>query len=93
MKKSLYDLKLRGPLTNFKTRSGSLSGLRLLIYDKNRIEISVDCPFKANFAMQEVHLEPIQQPKQPLPQEDHEEDQTEEGEPGEGRVDHFRAKY
>jgi hypothetical protein len=37
---------LWGILKNFKIRSGSYSGPGLSIYVKNRIKISLDCPFK-----------------------------------------------
>jgi hypothetical protein len=47
VKKIFFDLKSWGPLKNFKIRSGSYTGLALSIYVKNKIKISLDCPFKA----------------------------------------------
>jgi hypothetical protein len=46
VKKSFFDLKLWGPLKNFKTGSGLNLGLGLSINVKNGMKISVDCPFK-----------------------------------------------
>ncbi len=48
VKKMFFDLKSWGPLKNFKSRNGSYSGLALsiLYMSKNKIKISLDCPFK-----------------------------------------------